>query len=303
MESKIRRDSLDATPTVVARAICRIVERSIPTRVQVQGLSRQLLRRHAVCRLKQVVSAEEVVEGYYRCLITDTLTSRHALIRAAIPSCINSSHCAVRRVCVVSGQHNHSAVQDGDWREGWTFIQGQNAEVNVQVPGDGARSAQTCTSLRISRSSRWSSSPWAQAACATFTVARHRFAAMPSATQWQSCPVFRSQQARARSGGSEAYPAHRRAERQSGQPRWAGDFYYEGGRLTRAGANRLPGERFRSHRRSVLDQRKRFSTMVGGPSLSARCRRTSARRTSQMSWNDRLTWCFCVRTRRSFSWK
>ena len=186
MESKTRRDSIDAEPTLTAREICRIVERSIPTRLQIQGLSRQLLRRHSVCRLKAVVSAEEVVEGYYRCLITDTLTSRHALTQAAIPSCINSSHRAVRRVCVVSGQHNHSAVEDGDWREGWTFIQRRNPEVNVQVPGDEARSVQTCTSLRISTSSRWSSSTWAQAACATFTVARHRFAAMPSATRWQS---------------------------------------------------------------------------------------------------------------------
>lgn len=124
MEWKIRRNSIDAKPTLAAREICQIVERSIPSRVQVHGLSRQLLRRHSVCRFKLVVSAEEVVEGYYRCLITDTFTSRRALTQSAIPSCINSSHRAVRRVCDVSGQHNHSAIEDGVWREGWTLIQG-----------------------------------------------------------------------------------------------------------------------------------------------------------------------------------
>jgi hypothetical protein len=37
MESKIRRDSIDAEPTLAAREVCRIVERNIPTRVQVQS--------------------------------------------------------------------------------------------------------------------------------------------------------------------------------------------------------------------------------------------------------------------------
>jgi hypothetical protein len=71
---------LDAEARLVAGEISHIVERSIPTRMQVQGLCRQLLRRHAVCRLKSVVSSEEVVEAYYRCLITGGLASRYAKI-------------------------------------------------------------------------------------------------------------------------------------------------------------------------------------------------------------------------------
>ena len=135
MEPKMRRGSIEAEPRLVVREICRTAERSIPTRTQLQSLRRQLLRRHSVCRLRPVVSSEEITEGYYRCLITDALVNRHKLSRAAIPHIVNSSHCAVRRVCVVSEQHSHSAVEDGEWREGWGAIQRRNPEVNVLLAG------------------------------------------------------------------------------------------------------------------------------------------------------------------------
>jgi hypothetical protein len=126
---------LVAEPRVVAREICRIVERSIPTRSQVRGLSQQLLTRHSVCRLKPVVSSEEVVEAYYRCVITAGLASRYTLAPISIPCCINSSHRAVSRVCVSPARHAHAAVEDHKWRNGWRLIQGRNPEVNVRVAG------------------------------------------------------------------------------------------------------------------------------------------------------------------------
>ena len=36
------------------------------------------------------------------------------------------------------GQHNHSTVEDGEWREGWALIQRRNPEVNVRVAGRGS---------------------------------------------------------------------------------------------------------------------------------------------------------------------
>ena len=127
------RDSIDAKPRLVAAEVWNTVEGSVPSGLQVQELSRQLLRRHSLCRLRPVVSSEEIVEGYYRCVITDNLVNRHSLSEAAIPRCVNSSHRAVRGVCLVSRQHSHSAVEDRQWREGWSVIQDQNPEVNVRV--------------------------------------------------------------------------------------------------------------------------------------------------------------------------
>ena len=135
MKPKMNGDWIDAEPKLAAGEICRSVERTIPTRWQVQVVSRQLISRHSVCRLKPVVSSEEILEGYYRCVITETLANRHTLSQAAIPRCINSSHRAVRRVWLVSGQHTHSDVEEREWREGWALIQRRNPEVNVRVAG------------------------------------------------------------------------------------------------------------------------------------------------------------------------
>src|SRR4029077_18630924 len=123
MGSKMERDRIDAAPSLVARGICRTVENRIPTRAEVRALSRELLRRHLVCGLKPVVSSEETLEGYYRCLISDALAKRYLLSQEAIPLCVNSSHRAVRRVCVLRRQHSHADIDDVGWRNGWTLIQ------------------------------------------------------------------------------------------------------------------------------------------------------------------------------------
>jgi hypothetical protein len=141
MEPKMRSDSIDANSKLVASEICGVVERNIPTQPQIQALSRQLLTRHSDCRLQAVVSSEEILEGYYRCVVTEALVKGHTLARAAVPRCVNSSHRAVRRVCLVPGQHNHLAVEDSEWREGWALIQERNPEVNVRVAGGSPKRA------------------------------------------------------------------------------------------------------------------------------------------------------------------
>jgi len=82
-----------------------------------------------------VVSSEETLEGYYRCVIAEDLAKRYILSQAAIPYCVNSSHRAVRRVCHLTGRHSHADIEDAGWREGWTLIQRRRPEVNVQVAG------------------------------------------------------------------------------------------------------------------------------------------------------------------------
>jgi hypothetical protein len=86
------------------------------------------------------VSAEEVVEAYYRCVVTGYLAERYSIENAALPHCINASHKAVRRVCVVPG-HSHTQVEDRAWEEGWALMQRRNPEVNVTNARKRARRA------------------------------------------------------------------------------------------------------------------------------------------------------------------
>lgn len=99
------------------------------------GLQRQLLSRHAELRLKPKISAEEVAEGFVRCVLLHHLQRRFALSIEAIPNCINSSHKAVRRVCAARDRHSHDGISDEAWSVAWSELQRQCPEVNVRVPG------------------------------------------------------------------------------------------------------------------------------------------------------------------------
>lgn len=107
--------AINAEPKAVAGGILRVIERNGPDRGQVRDLCRRLLQRHSSLRLRPVVSSEEVVEAYYRCVITESLVKRYGLSEAAIPDCINSSHRAVRRVCAAPG-HSHVRIDDCRWQ-------------------------------------------------------------------------------------------------------------------------------------------------------------------------------------------
>lgn len=124
------RNGVDTKPHVLAMGICGAIEETAPDGTQIQQLSRSLLQRHASLRLRPVVSSEEIVEAYYRCVVSGYLTRRYSVENTALPACINSSHKAVRRVCVVPG-HGHTRIEDRAWADGWVLMQRQNPEVNV----------------------------------------------------------------------------------------------------------------------------------------------------------------------------
>jgi hypothetical protein len=112
-------DAITALPEAVPVEIGTVLLGESPTQLQVQQLRSDLLSRHLSLRgLKPTVSSEEIVEAYHRCVLTDRLARAHALAPAAVPQCINSSHRAVRRVCVTPG-HNHASIEDRAWANDW----------------------------------------------------------------------------------------------------------------------------------------------------------------------------------------
>jgi hypothetical protein len=132
--------AIKARSRAVAAGISEVVELSIADRTRLRDLTQQLLRRHVLLGLRSVVSSEEIVEAYFRCAITGTLTGQYDLSTAAIPNCINSSHRAVRCVCAWPA-HCHGNIEDKDWRRGWLAMQRNHPEVNVRVPGHGPKRA------------------------------------------------------------------------------------------------------------------------------------------------------------------
>jgi len=94
------------------------------------------MARHFSLRLRPVVSAEEVVEAFFRCGLTNYLTGRFNLAAEALPACINSSHRAVRRVCCSPRHHQHLAPTESSWETGWRNMQAQYPDVNIR---DGGR--------------------------------------------------------------------------------------------------------------------------------------------------------------------
>jgi hypothetical protein len=70
MQNSLPRSTafIDKEPAVFAREIARFVEQTVPTRGDIRGLGDQLLDRHAVLRgLEPIVSADEIVESFFRC--------------------------------------------------------------------------------------------------------------------------------------------------------------------------------------------------------------------------------------------
>lgn len=128
------RDGINANPKVMAAELCAAIKADTPTATQIGQLGQSLLRRHSSLGLRPVVSSEEIVEAYYRCLLTGFIATRYSLDTFELPSCVNSSHKAVRRVCVGS-KRAHAGLEDRAWEEGWAQMQLRNPEVNVKTPG------------------------------------------------------------------------------------------------------------------------------------------------------------------------
>jgi hypothetical protein len=129
-------DAIDEMPEIVCEEIEQRLRTAKPIAADVSALKRQLRSRHALpgLRLKPGISPEEVVEGFFRCVLAHYLHQRFDLHIDAIPACMNSSHKAVRRVCVAPGRHRHHDILDEAWEIAWDRMQVEHREVNVRVP-------------------------------------------------------------------------------------------------------------------------------------------------------------------------
>jgi hypothetical protein len=126
--------AIDREPKVLGAEVARVLASTAPRAGDIRLLQDQLLARHYLLRLNPDVSSEEVVESFFRCFIVHYLQQRYELRVESLPTCINSSHQAVRRVCAVPNGHRHNAITDDAWAEGWRRLQNERAGVNITVP-------------------------------------------------------------------------------------------------------------------------------------------------------------------------
>jgi len=128
-------NAIGAAPRAVARELALAIQDSRPTQAQISQLGLDLLDRHTrLPGLKRVVSSEEIVEAYYRCVLTHLVAKRYALNARVVPSCINSSHRAVRRVCATLS-HSHAAIEDPAWHAGWAQMVKGPPRVGIREAG------------------------------------------------------------------------------------------------------------------------------------------------------------------------
>jgi hypothetical protein len=129
---------IDIEPDGLAIEIDASIAAVNPAAGVIPGLQRQLLARHAALHLKPTISSEEVVEGLVRCRLTHHLQQKFELRVDSIPACVNSSHKAVRRVCVDASRHSHGGISDKAWSAAWQRLQQEHPGVNVRVAGRSA---------------------------------------------------------------------------------------------------------------------------------------------------------------------
>ena len=125
--------TIDREPNVLGAEVEGVISGTAPHADHIRFLQDQLLARHSLLRLKPVVLSEEVVESFFRCVIVDYLQQRYELRVESLPTCINSSHRAVRGVCALPDVHRHNGITDDAWSEGWRRLQ-KHRGVNIMVP-------------------------------------------------------------------------------------------------------------------------------------------------------------------------
>jgi hypothetical protein len=108
-------DFINANPDKVMTSITGWLTNAVPTTGELRLGYSQYLRTGAPDR-------EKAVECYYRCILTDRLQGEFGLSAEALPTCINSSHVATRRVCVAKKSHQHSDVSHERWKHGWAAL-------------------------------------------------------------------------------------------------------------------------------------------------------------------------------------
>ena len=67
---------INIQPAVLAAEIARVIQAATPVEHDTVEIQRQVLRRHAELRLGKRTAPEEVIEGFFRCLVTDHLQQR-----------------------------------------------------------------------------------------------------------------------------------------------------------------------------------------------------------------------------------
>jgi hypothetical protein len=119
---------IDASPAVALAEIERELRNAPPPSADaVAAIKRQLAEFGAAA------AAETVIESYYGCLVTEHLRRRFDIVPDTLPLIINSSHRAVRRVCVMPGDHLHCRVLKDSWASGWRTFRQQHRGVDMYV--------------------------------------------------------------------------------------------------------------------------------------------------------------------------
>jgi hypothetical protein len=85
---------IDAPPAQVVAGISRVLQSERPRADTLSAIQRQLVGFGAAA------AAETVIESYYGCIVTEHLQRKYEIAAGDLPICVNSSHKAVRRVCV-----------------------------------------------------------------------------------------------------------------------------------------------------------------------------------------------------------
>jgi len=132
----MRRDRvfIDSQPALLAAEMVRVIQATTPNEQDIIEIHRQVLCRHQQLGLAKKAAPEEIIEGFYRCLVTDHLQRRFKIEIGEIPRCINSSHTATRTICNAESGHSHQFIPDAEWEKGWRDFQLQQPEVNIHVP-------------------------------------------------------------------------------------------------------------------------------------------------------------------------
>jgi hypothetical protein len=144
----LMNQTINEVPEVLGAGIGSELETIKPTAAAILDLQRQLLSRHGDLGLKPKISSEEVVESFFRCCMVHYLQQRFDLHSDAIPTCINSSHKATRRVCAARRRHRHQGISDDAWAAGWLSLQ-THPGVNIRV--SESRSAQRADLFIVTR--------------------------------------------------------------------------------------------------------------------------------------------------------
>ena len=118
---------IDASPAKVATEIERTLQNARPSADTLSAAQRQLIGFGAAA------AAETVIESYYGCIVTEHLRRTFGIGADALPVCVNSSHRAVRRVCVAPGEHLHYTVPKASWAAGWQTLRQQHKDVDMYV--------------------------------------------------------------------------------------------------------------------------------------------------------------------------